>query len=672
MKYNFDNPVEFYKSIPKDIAANIAFRADLHSVLAADKSLQKLYIELIRIDPKIAYNSCLWTFNPRLKPGYRNRPFILWDGQEPAIDLLHQGHRDRFDIAVHKSRDEGATEIIRAYLNVLFLIDAQMMALVGSEKAEKVDTSVIVDKNYMLSGSPKCLMYKICYGLVTLPTWLRPKITKSYMHLENNDNGAVIDGESTNPNFGLSDRRDVILLDEIGCVEHATAETIISNIPDVCDFNIYNSTHHFGPGHPYDLLLQNPGIHVVKLLWYDNPKKKVGLYESPDIGYVSIKDVNYYKTNWPEFFENVQANTIFKVEDFKNQLKAKFPARVSDIDGISLIADGGTQFGKLRSAWFDKEIIRRGGSVRYIAQNILGEPGGSGKMTFTHEILELAKKLTVRPPVACGELAYTLDKEGYVTTSKVTTGFTEGRLKWWGKLFKGRPDPAHKYILAVDPSRGNGAANAVIGIFDVNTDEEVGLWVCPNTPEERLADVAWALRKWVHDNPAYVHLIWEANGAGAFENKLIWHGCTNYYATRPERTRKKKKQNKRGWWSTTQSKHDLLRELDVAVGRGLDLAPTYKFVRIFDADTIREMQSYIETASGLDEPSSLVQETNGARAAHGDRVIPAGLYVLYRKYVTPAPVKAENNDKLKGFAKRYADYKKAMRSGVNKRFIYTG
>jgi hypothetical protein len=671
---NLDNPVTFYNAIPKEIAANIKFRTELHKALAGDKSMQKAYLDLIRQDPKIAYNSLLWTFNPRLPSGFRNRPFILWPGQEPAVDMFHKGHHDRFDIAVHKSRDEGATELIRAYLNILFLLDEQMVALVGSEKADKVDKSVQVDKDYHLSGEFGCLMYKLCYGLVTLPQWIRPKIVKSYMHLENLENGAGIDGESTNPNFGLSKRCDVTLLDEIGCVDHETAETIISNIADVCDFNIFNSTHHWGPGHPYDKLLHNDDIHVVKLLWHQNPKKVVGLYETPEIGVVSIKDMGYYKTRWPQFFENIEPQKPFRIESWKESLKIKYPEQLEKLEEFSFIADGGIQFGKLRSVWFDKEVKRRGNSISDIYQNILGEAGGSGKMTFTHDTLELAKRLTVFEPLYSGEIEYTLDKDGHVAKSKFSTGFPEGRMKWWGRLVDGRPNPNHKFVLAIDPSRGTGAANAVVGIYDVNTNDEVGKWVCPNTPEERLADVVWAIRKWVHDNPNYVYIIWEANGAGAFENKIIWHGCTNYYAPRPERARiHKKKQNKRGWWSNTTLKHDLLRELDVAMGCGLQKVPTYKYIIIHDALTIKEMESYIESSSGLDCPSHLVKESNGARAAHGDRVIPPALYVLARKYVTPAEIiQADQTLNKNSIGARIEAFKLAQRKESLKRFPFAG
>lgn len=670
---NFDNPVLFHNSIPKGIAENIAFRSELHTALAVDEKLQKVYLDLVRANPKILYNSAMWTFNARLKPGFRNRPFILWDGQEPAVDMFHKGHEERFDIVVHKSRDEGATELIRAYLTILFILYPQTIGLVGSVIADKVDKSVVVDKNYNVSGEIGTLMYKLCYGLATLPAWLRPRISKSYMHLENLDNGSGLSGETTNPNFGLSKRADVTLLDEIGCVEHSIAETIISNIADVCDFNIFNSTHHWGPGHPYDKLLHNDNIHVVKLMWYQNPKKVVGLYETPNVGYIQVKEPNYYKNKYPGFFDNLDTSKPFKLDDFKENLRIKFPERKEEVDKINFIADGGIQFGKLRSAWFDFEVKRRGNSLSYIAQNILGEAGGSGKMTFTHITLQTIKQFHVRPAEYCGELEYLLDKDGHVTSSKFSTGFAEGRMQWWGELIKERPNPSHKYVLAIDPSRGTGAANAVVGIYDVNTNSEVGKWVCPNTPEERLADVVWAIRKWVHDNPAHVYIIWEANGAGSFENKIVWHGCTNYYVTRQERARvKKKKQNKRGWWSNTNTKHELLRELDVALGCGLEPKPTYKYIRIFDAATVKEMESYIESPSGLDGPSHLVHESNGARAAHGDRVIPPALYVLARKYVSPAEVTGNASQQPKNsMAGRMEEFKRAQQLGdMNKRFIY--
>jgi len=49
---------------------------------------------------------------------------------------------------------------------------------------------------------------------------------------------------------------------------------------------------------------------------------------------------------------------------------------------------------------------------------------------------------------------------------------------------------------------------------------------------------------------------------------------------------------------------------------------------IHDAETVRELEDYIFFENGDIGLSTSADETSGARSAHGDRIIPDGLFVL--------------------------------------------
>ncbi len=658
----FDNPQDFFKLIPKNLQDNIQFRIKLHKLLAGDKKLQAVYKEMILCEPKIAFNSMFWTFNPQLPAGYRNVPFILWPHQEGAIDELHTAKVDQYDIVIHKSRKEGATEILKAFILIYWLLEPEFTALVGSEKADKVDRGVQIDSEFRATGMGNCLFSKLSHGIVTLPEWIRPKLVKTYMHLENLDNSSFIDGESTNVNFGVSDRRNMILVDEIGVIEPKVAESIISNLPDVCNCNIYNSTHKWGPAHPYNKLLTSGAIKVVRLMWFDNPEKSKGLYITPEPDVVIFKDVNYWKEQYPAVFMNIQNDVPVRwtkhLETCNSALKHQ----------VKLTLDGGDSFGEKRSPWLDAEIERRGKSKRYVYQNILAEAIGANDSFFTPDTIQNIKRNTIKKPKWVGYVTFENNSyTGKIDPNKCDVEITgQGPLQWFAPLVGGRPDQSHQYVLTADTSRGVGSANAVCGIFDANTHEQVGMWVDPNTPEERFADNVWALSCWVGgDNEPF--LIWEANGAGAFENRLIWQGARNVYYARQERLAyKKRRQNKRGWWSTPQTKRDLLGELDVALGGSLQEIMSYKYLIIRDMDTVKELEIYIDTGVDI-VPAYVLADTSGARVAHGDRVIACALAVLAFEYISINEPKKTKKPPKNSLGARIQNYNKQTK---RKRFLF--
>lgn len=236
-----------------------------------------------------------WTLDPRRPVGERNLPFILRPKQDIAVVKTDHCVRVGKDAAWDKTREEGATKILMTYATCKLLLVPETVILMGS-RAEP-----LVDK----TGDPGTLFAAIDYCIDKLPLWWKNllHLERNFGHYRNLDNGSTIDGEATSVHFGAGKRATFTIVDELGQVEPAIAESIVFNLSDVSNCNIYNSTHFFGVGHAFYKLLRRKGIEIIKLPWWDNCEKNEGLYTSEKLDEVILLDVGYYQKNYPEILK---------------------------------------------------------------------------------------------------------------------------------------------------------------------------------------------------------------------------------------------------------------------------------------------------------------------------------------------------------------------------------
>lgn len=667
-----DTPQGFFDSIPTDPAENISWRMTFHEKVAKDEGLQRVYKELCWADIKIFFNSAFWVYDAEAPTGFRNRPFILWKHQKPAVDAIHDSIINQHNMVIDKSRKEGATEIICKTFVGHFLLDPESQFLVGSRNAMIVDKGVELI-NGKLVGLHKTLMHKVCYAVNTLPNWLKPNVLKTYMLLQNMDNGSVISGEATNESFGAGDRQKGVLIDEYGRMDHNMAININDSIHDTSDCVIFNSTHFWGVEHPYNqLITQKFGeIPVIIMPWTDNPNKNKGLYLSPDYDIVEIKDIDYYRKQCPEVFNSIKSMESFKLSDLRR--KHQNESWSKKLEDIIFVADGGdTNEGGWRSLWYDKKCRER--RPRDVACNIDRRPKGSGSSVFSTSTLHRIEETTIFPPKFKGDIVIKRDRERLVSKGIVVPGGV-GRLRWWGKLRNGRPDQTHNFIVGGDIGLGRGASNSVLSIVDVNLSEEVGQWICANTSPEDFADTAVALCKWIGGRNKEPYLIWESNGiGGVFEGRIVKNRYPFIYIRRDETARRKKKKNKRGWCNTKGpegTKYRLLMDLDTALKEGLSKNPLSKHLTIHCEQTIREMESYLFNTAGTPHPAkSIEDEESTANAAHGDRVIALGLCCLALEYQPKAMIERQKQKKSNTLGERMKTRKREAANKKDRRFIY--
>jgi hypothetical protein len=623
----FDSPETFYASIPRDIKENIQFRQTLHSILEKDKSLQKLFMQLMFANPKIFFNAVTWTLNPRLPVGERNRPFILRPKQELTVNTLKWCIDNQNDMGINKSRDEGATEIVTKTIALMSLIPNSYY-IVGSRNKDLVDST----------GDPYTLFAKIDYAFSTMPVWMKRLIhynketDRKDMQLNIPSVNSVVRGETTNESFSAGRRATAIFLDEFGRVDPRVAESIEGSVHDVSGCVVYGSTHWFGQSHAFNRALRKPSTKVVNLLWYENPVKSAGLYKSPDYDIIEIVDKDYYTKEYPGIFKG-RTEWTFKLSELEKDLlsigySGSSPRFVAD--KCESLPPGAIY----RSPWHDAAEEQRSGNFRDFVSNVWGSPIGSQDSVFSPITLNHIEAHSLKTCAFMGDFCFNRTPEGTIEGVSVIKG-GKGRFLWWGELKNGAPDRSHNYVIGCDPSLGTGNSNSVAAILDVNTHEIIGTWVCPNTVVEQFADTVVAIAKWLGE----AYIVFENNGGHGvnFGRRLLSDKYHRVYTQRSEDSKTHKVQNKWGWTSNPNSKSDLLGELGIALSEGLKTSPAYISCIIHDEEILKELRGYVFYENGDIGSEESQDEKSGARKRHGDRVIAVGLSVLGSKYQMKAP-----------------------------------
>jgi hypothetical protein len=524
-------------------------------------------------------NLCGWVFEPRNRE--RKLPFITWPIQDRAAVGLHRAIGVGNDVAIDKSRDMGASWLCLSVMDWFWLFERESLFKLVSRNEDLVDKP----------ADPDTLFWKLDFLNNNLPSWMQPGAKagkdRTHMRLVNPRNGSIFTGESTNQDVGKGGRQRAILLDEFGAVLNGGA--ILSATSDTAPCRIFNSTPNgWGSfddkkqlrGNAFAAIRFSNAVQIISLPWWEHPEKGKGAHLAPDAN---------GKMKWT-------------------------------------------------SPWYEKECVRRA-SRREIAENLDMDYLGSGSMFFDSEVLTRIRA-ACRPADKLGELRF--DVRTYVEgqsyrVEKIRFEETDrGHLQLWCPLAlddKGelRPPQDHTYVGFCDISAGNGASNSRITICDVDLRASVGAFTCPNTSPEQLARTAVALCKWFRGQTGFVYLGWEANfDGGPFGREVLRLGyyyvlgnSNPAYAWNPT-------DGKVGWYSGREKKRYLLTDLRSAWARGE--------LNTFDSATVDEAGQYTTYSGGGIGPSGLTEEDQGARAAHGDRVIAeAGCVMMLREQVKSRP-----------------------------------
>jgi hypothetical protein len=188
---------------------------------------------------------------------------------------------------------------------------------------------------------------------------------------------------------------------------------------------------------------------------------------------------------------------------------------------------------------------------------------------------------------------------------------------WWGELSsKLRPPQDRVYIIAADISSGNGASNSVITVRDRNTRQKVGEWVSGTISPRGMGRMMAMIGHWCGGRKGSAFAIWEANGPGQSTGKVLSRvlaypllyrrtlGGAEAFDTSSDRL---------GWWNDRQSLRDGVEALRDAYANEEILNPS--------EPAIQEAMQWVRFPGGGMGPGHLQDESQDAKATHGDRVV---------------------------------------------------
>ena len=487
---------------PKTRRENLTWRTNLLRRCQTDIPYRLKMKELFHRDILFAFNAFFYTYDPRKRP-FHNIPFATWEFQDPEILALQAAIAEGRDHLIEKTRDMGVSWIV-----LLVFLHAWLDPIGGTEFLLGSRIEDYVDKK----GDMRTLFQKERYALYKLPKWLRPEGFKekkhdNYMRLYNPETGAVIAGESNNPNFSTGGRYAGILFDEFAKWE-STDESAWTAAGDASPCRIAVSTP-FGAGGQYYKLVTDGKTKRTTLHWKLHPEKSLGI-----------------SCVWPP-----------PNEDDKGRMGEHWEPEI-----------------KLTSPWYAKECLRR--SPTEIAQELDIDYIGAGNPVFDGRALTSLRFYHKIPdePIAWGKLKL---EELEVELSKEAPIDDEGYLIVYEML-----NPTHRYTVGWDVVEGVEDGDYAVGtVLDRMTKDIVAVYFS-KIDEVMLSRVVKIVNEFYSTESESVDAPWcgiETNGPGlsTFDFTILL-GVTNLFMAPRYDVIKGGVSYKKGWRTDTNSRNELI------------------------------------------------------------------------------------------------------------------
>jgi hypothetical protein len=228
-------------------------------------------------DPILFFNTLLKTYNPKVAPYHFQ--FKLFPFQEERIvKELIAAIENGYDIFFDKTREMGVTYTTLGVLLWYWKYQPAGNFLVGSRKQEIVD-NVGAKTEGETSNKEESLFGKLDYMVDSLPDVCVPygfqlRKHRTFMNLQNPENGNIISGESSNPNFSRGGRQRAIMLDEFAFWENDNAAW--GSTADTTNCRIVVTTPGIRPNTKAKRLrngTDGESIKVIELPYHLDPRK---------------------------------------------------------------------------------------------------------------------------------------------------------------------------------------------------------------------------------------------------------------------------------------------------------------------------------------------------------------------------------------------------------------
>lgn len=242
------------------------------------KRVQDTLLEMAtkaREDPIYFIDTFVYTFNPKLPKGQSPHcRFRLFPFQKRLVREVLESSQNGKDLFIEKCREMGVTYTLLAVFLWMWLYEPASNVLIGSRKEDYVDSR----RGGTTGNKEESLFGKIDYMLSRLPKFMLPKGFNpdkhfNYMSLVNPENGNVIVGESSNPNFSRGGRYKIVFLDEFAFWDNA--ESVWGATADTTNCRIIATTPGIKPSKAKRLRFGKDGekIKIITLTYELDPRK---------------------------------------------------------------------------------------------------------------------------------------------------------------------------------------------------------------------------------------------------------------------------------------------------------------------------------------------------------------------------------------------------------------
>lgn len=245
----------------KAVHANIAYRRMLRRRCAASEDFRNEVYSACRRDLLFFVNAFCWIYEPREAIAL---PFITFPFQESLLKEINEAIGN-YDLPIVKSRDMAASWSVMTAMTWRWQFWPNQSFLVMSRKEDLVDAK----------ENPDSLFWKMDFLLKNQPPWMVPQYDRTSMHINNIENGSVIDGESTGSESGRGGRRLAILADEYAQFPD-NGRPFMAATRDATRSRIWVSTPK-GAANAFYEVCHNGKYRVLRLHWSVHPLKNRGL-----------------------------------------------------------------------------------------------------------------------------------------------------------------------------------------------------------------------------------------------------------------------------------------------------------------------------------------------------------------------------------------------------------
>lgn len=263
---------EYYQLVPKELSANLAFRAKLIRMGCKDPKVAHQIWMMCSRSVLFYFNTMLFLHEPRPRRSKNSKiPFITWDYQDEAILELVSAIEAGENRCVVKSRDMGASWMILAVFEWFWHFRENQTFLLVSRNEDYVDNP----------GDMKALLQKVDFIHDFLPRFMRPRMTRVKNHVGNDDNGSAMNGESTTGELAAGNRLTAIMVDEFAKFKSTDGFKALASTQFASDCRIFNSTYETTADAFY-AVSKNAAIKNIELPWWKHPVYSKGLYRDKD------------------------------------------------------------------------------------------------------------------------------------------------------------------------------------------------------------------------------------------------------------------------------------------------------------------------------------------------------------------------------------------------------